>query len=128
MNRKVTVDGREIEVSEEIYQSIIESDNPDRYYQSSSKGRILLTNMADEHVKNAYLKKLRELFEEKMSELKSQGFREITKDGTISLQVKDNTLDKLFNEMSRRVENQNRFNDLFTDIFNNPINGLDIRY
>jgi len=117
MIRKVTVNGREVVVSEEIFQAILENDNPENYYNSSSQGKILLSDMADEHLKNAFLKILRNLFTDKLESMKTESLEELTKDGIISVKFPDDEIEKLFKEMQRRVKNEKNFNALFSEFF-----------
>jgi N-acetylglucosamine-6-phosphate deacetylase len=116
MSKTVVVDGNEIEVSEEIYKAIIDSDNPEKYYISSTKGKILLKDMADEHLKNAFLKCLRNKVQERFEQLKNYSIEEITKEGLVTLVIaKDSTIQRLFDEMESRTKKTRDFGEFFTD-------------
>lgn len=98
---KITLpNGTQVEVSQETYNKILEENNPKMYYNSSSKGLIKISDMADEHLRNAMLKLTREAVLKELNRLKTQPLGIVSQ--TLRRQINVPNLEPLQQEAEKR--------------------------
>jgi len=94
--------GQTVEVSKETYDKVIEEADESKYYNSESKGKMKLVDMADEHLKNAILKTYKLDVLEKLNDLKTKNLKEVQQNLSYIMVKNSDTLDKLLTEAKRR--------------------------
>lgn len=102
MSYKVTINGKQVEVSYDTYKKILEEADDTNYYNSSSKGRIRIVDMADEHLRNAIIKLSKESVVKRLDSLRQESLSSVyqTLSGGISFVTP--VIEALMQESQRR--------------------------
>lgn len=102
---KITLsNGQEVEVSKDVYERILAEADETKYYNSNTKGKILIKEMNSQHLKNAITKKAKEEAAELL-----EGLRQTTDWNFVRnlengiLFVKDKNTLAMFNELKDRA-------------------------
>ncbi len=103
MTYKVSVQGREVEVSYETYKKILEESDDKNYYNSSSKGRIKISDMADEHLRNALIKLSKETVIKRLDSLRQETLSSVFKEMTNGIEFNTPATEALLTEAMNRL-------------------------